>query len=204
MHPASGPYAFIREQHDADLVIRPVLRVTDSTAFAPDREPEFVQPFTAQHWGMAEALIRDPDGRTVSLEAPTADATGAPPGGHGREHESTGARVPEPHRRLVSRQGGLRPVSHRVPGAQRRQAPGTFLVVDMGNDVSLDYHDFYDPAGDIRSQHYASWSQTKTLTRSSAASILPGRTIGQIPDSGSKVRSTATTAAAGCRRLGRS
>jgi hypothetical protein len=70
VHPAGGPYVFIREQHDAELVIRPVLRVADSTAFAPNREPDFAQPFTAQHWGVAEALIRDPDGRTVSLEAP--------------------------------------------------------------------------------------------------------------------------------------
>lgn len=70
VHPAGGPYVFIREQHDAELVIRPVLRVADSAAFAPNREPDFARPFTAQHWGVAEALIRDPDGRTVSLEAP--------------------------------------------------------------------------------------------------------------------------------------
>jgi hypothetical protein len=43
---------FIREQHGAELVIRPVLRVPDSTAFAPDREPDFAQSFTARHWGV--------------------------------------------------------------------------------------------------------------------------------------------------------
>jgi hypothetical protein len=76
VHPAGGPYVFITEQHDADLVIRPVLRVPDAAAFAPAREPDFAQPFTAQHWGVAEALVRDPDGRTVSLEAPIpGDAT---------------------------------------------------------------------------------------------------------------------------------
>ena len=35
---------------------------------------------------------------------------------------------------------------------------GPFMVVDMGNGVSLDYHDVADPAGDattIASQHYA-------------------------------------------------
>ena len=70
VHPAGGPYVFIREQHGAELVIRPVLRVPDAAAFAPAREPDFAQPFTAQHWGVAEALVRDPDGRAVSLEAP--------------------------------------------------------------------------------------------------------------------------------------
>jgi hypothetical protein len=70
VHPSGGPYVFIREQHDGELVIRPVLGVADSAAFAPNREPEFEQPFTAQHWGVSEALVRDPDGRTVSLEAP--------------------------------------------------------------------------------------------------------------------------------------
>jgi hypothetical protein len=70
VHPAGGPYVFIREQHDTELVIRPVLRVADSTAFAPDCEPDFAQPFTAQHWGVVEALLRDPDARTLSLEAP--------------------------------------------------------------------------------------------------------------------------------------
>jgi hypothetical protein len=70
VHPAGGPYVFIREQHDAELVLRPVLRVNDSAEFAPERAPDFAQPFTARHWGVAEALVRDPDGRAVSLEAP--------------------------------------------------------------------------------------------------------------------------------------
>lgn len=32
---------------------------------------------------------------------------------------------------------------------------GSFMVVEMGNGVSLDYHDFYDPDGEILPQHYA-------------------------------------------------
>jgi catechol 2,3-dioxygenase-like lactoylglutathione lyase family enzyme len=32
---------------------------------------------------------------------------------------------------------------------------GPFLVVEMGNGVSLDYHEFYDPDGEILPQHYA-------------------------------------------------
>lgn len=78
VHPAGGPYVFIREQHDAELRTYPVLRVADSTAFAPARVPEFVQPFTPQHWGVMEALVRDPDGRTVSLEAPLPEGVEAP------------------------------------------------------------------------------------------------------------------------------
>jgi hypothetical protein len=89
VHPAGGPYVFIREQHDAELVVRPVLRVVDSTAFAPSREPDFAQLFTARHWGVAEALIRDPDGRTVSLEAPLTEGAAAPDD-PGRREEAGG------------------------------------------------------------------------------------------------------------------
>lgn len=32
---------------------------------------------------------------------------------------------------------------------------GPFMVVEMGNGVSLDYHDFYNPDGEILPQHYA-------------------------------------------------
>ena len=78
VHPAGGPYVFISEQHDADLRVYPVMRVADASTFAPDRPAEFVQPFTPQHWGVVEALIRDPDGRTVSLQAPLPDGAVAP------------------------------------------------------------------------------------------------------------------------------
>ncbi|WP_261553589.1 VOC family protein [Frankia tisae] len=77
VHPAGGPYILIIERHEGELATYPVLRVADSTAFAPDREPDFAQPFTARHWGVVEALVRDPDGRTVSLEAPLPDGVAA-------------------------------------------------------------------------------------------------------------------------------
>jgi catechol 2,3-dioxygenase-like lactoylglutathione lyase family enzyme len=32
---------------------------------------------------------------------------------------------------------------------------GPFLVVEMGNQVSLDFHDYYEPDGDVAPQHYA-------------------------------------------------
>lgn len=77
-HPAGRPYVFISEQHDADLETHPILRVADSTAFAPDRAPDFARLFTPQHWGVAEALIRDPDGRSVSLQAPLPEGVESP------------------------------------------------------------------------------------------------------------------------------
>jgi hypothetical protein len=69
-HPAGGPYVFINEQLESELGTHPILRVADSTAFRPDRPADFARPFTPEHWGVVEALIRDPDGRIVSLQAP--------------------------------------------------------------------------------------------------------------------------------------
>lgn len=77
VHPAGGPYVFINEQHDADLATHPILRVADATAFTPGRRAEFAQPFTPQHWGVVEALIQDPDGRLVSLQAPIPEGVAA-------------------------------------------------------------------------------------------------------------------------------
>ena len=69
-HPSGGPYVFISEQHDGDLQTHPILGVADAAAFAPDRPADVARPFTPQHWGVTEALVRDPDGRIVSLQAP--------------------------------------------------------------------------------------------------------------------------------------
>ncbi len=68
-HPAGGPYVFVDENVD-DPVVYPILGVADSNAFAPSRAPDYVQEFTPEHWGVMQALIRDPDGRVVSLQAP--------------------------------------------------------------------------------------------------------------------------------------
>jgi len=78
VHPAGGPYVFINEQQEGDLETHPILRVADATKFRPDRAPDFAQPFTPQHWGVVEALLRDPDGRNVSLQAPTPAGIVAP------------------------------------------------------------------------------------------------------------------------------
>ena len=74
---AGGPYVFINEQQDRDLDVHPVLGVLDAAAFRPSREPDYIQPFTAEHWGKMAAVIRDPDGRAISLEAPLPEGTAA-------------------------------------------------------------------------------------------------------------------------------
>jgi hypothetical protein len=77
-HPTGGPYVFIAEQQDAPLETHPIVWVSDSQSFAPDRAPDFAKPFTAEHWGVVEALVRDPDGRSVSLQGPLPDGVVAP------------------------------------------------------------------------------------------------------------------------------
>ena len=81
VHPSGGPYVFVDEQQDAPLETHPILGVADSTAFAPTRAPEFAKPFTPEHWGMMEAVLLDPDGRNVSLQAPL------PPGVEAPDHD---------------------------------------------------------------------------------------------------------------------
>ena len=77
-HPSGGPYVFINEQQDADLGSHPILRVADSTSFHPDPPVDVAQQFTPEHWGVVEALVRDPDGRIVSLQAPVPSGVEAP------------------------------------------------------------------------------------------------------------------------------
>lgn len=78
VHPAGGPYVFIAEQLDRELETHPVLAVADAASFAPTRAVDYAQPFTPQHWGVTEALVRDPDGRVVSLQAPLPAGAGGP------------------------------------------------------------------------------------------------------------------------------
>jgi hypothetical protein len=72
VHPDGGPYVFINEQPNGDQALdtHAVLGVQDAAAFAPDRAVDWVKPFRNEHWGEAHALIRDPDGRNVALQAP--------------------------------------------------------------------------------------------------------------------------------------
>ena len=70
VNPAGGPYVFIAERQDAELDTHPILKVADAGTFSPSRPLDYVRAFTPQHWGVDEAIVRDPDGRQVSLQAP--------------------------------------------------------------------------------------------------------------------------------------
>lgn len=78
VHPAGGPYVFIAEEHEGELETYPILGVAEAEAFAPDRTPEFVLPFTRQHWNVLEAHVRDPDRLIVSLQAPVPEGVEIP------------------------------------------------------------------------------------------------------------------------------
>jgi hypothetical protein len=79
VHPAGGPYVFVSErQGDEPLETHPILHVADADAFAPARPPDYARPFEPQHWGVTEAIVRDPDGRPVSLQAQLPPGVDAP------------------------------------------------------------------------------------------------------------------------------
>ena len=68
-----GPYVFIAEiPENRAPQIQLVLRVPDAEALRLDPSVEIVTPFEATHWGTREMTVRDPDGRTWSLQAPVA------------------------------------------------------------------------------------------------------------------------------------
>src|SRR6266496_2414771 len=70
-HPAGGPYLFIVERPGSQHPeIQPLVGTSDVDSFEP--------PFTDMHWGAAQMLLRDPDGRHVSIQAPPAADEPAP------------------------------------------------------------------------------------------------------------------------------
>jgi hypothetical protein len=71
---------FIAEQQDAPLETHPILWVNDSESFTQrmERGADFAKRFTPEHWGVVEALVRDPDGRTVSVQGPLPAGVSAP------------------------------------------------------------------------------------------------------------------------------
>src|SRR5437763_14778314 len=67
----TGPYVFIAEvPEDRELHTQIVLRVPDADAFRPDSVVQVVNPFEETHYGTKEMTVRDPDGRTWTLQAP--------------------------------------------------------------------------------------------------------------------------------------
>jgi uncharacterized glyoxalase superfamily protein PhnB len=66
-----GPYIFIAEvPEDRDPDVRVVFKVADAEEFRADPIVEVVSPFDDTHWGTKEMVVRDPDGRLWSVQAP--------------------------------------------------------------------------------------------------------------------------------------
>jgi hypothetical protein len=82
-HPVGGPWVFIAERLDVETPqTYPVVLASDAGGFEPPRSATVEQAFEACHWNVMEALLRDPEGRPVSVQAPIPDGVEAPPG-HG-------------------------------------------------------------------------------------------------------------------------
>jgi hypothetical protein len=74
-HPAGGPSVFLAEVPDGhDLQLQPVVGIDDAARFAPPSAGTVERPFAAQHWGVLEMLVADPDGRVLSVQAPATEA----------------------------------------------------------------------------------------------------------------------------------
>jgi hypothetical protein len=68
-----GPYVFIAEVPDhEDVGVQLVLGVADADGFRADPALDVVSGFEDTHYGTQEMVVRDPDGRTWSLQAPAA------------------------------------------------------------------------------------------------------------------------------------
>jgi len=66
-----GPSVFIAEvPHDRQPEVQIVFRVPDAEAFQVAPELDVVSPFENTHWGTKQMVVRDPDGRLWSLQAP--------------------------------------------------------------------------------------------------------------------------------------
>ena len=66
-----GPYVFIAEiPPDREPGVQVMLTVPDPDVFRPGPAVEVVSPFEQTHYGTREMIVRDPDGRLWSLQAP--------------------------------------------------------------------------------------------------------------------------------------
>lgn len=78
-HPAGGPFLFVAERPASQaLEVMPIVGVDDSLAFEPPHSGAVEKPFTPQHWAVSEMLLRDPDGRPLSVQAPLPQGVAAP------------------------------------------------------------------------------------------------------------------------------
>jgi catechol 2,3-dioxygenase-like lactoylglutathione lyase family enzyme len=78
-HPNGGPYVFVAERAEGGtLEVQTVFGVADSAAFEPPAAGKVAIDWKPRHWGMMEMLVRDPDGRRHSLQAPLPEGVEAP------------------------------------------------------------------------------------------------------------------------------
>ena len=66
----SGPSVFVAEVPDQEPSMQLVLKVADESKVQLDPTVEVVTPFADTHYGTREMVVRDPDGRTWTLQAP--------------------------------------------------------------------------------------------------------------------------------------
>lgn len=79
-HPTGGPYLFVAERPATKPPEwYPVVTAPDAAGFEPPAGATVEVPFTPQHWGVVEMILRDPDGRRVSVQAPLPEGVEAPP-----------------------------------------------------------------------------------------------------------------------------
>jgi uncharacterized glyoxalase superfamily protein PhnB len=70
-----GPTVFIAEvPEDQPIAVELVLKVADASATELDPGVEVVSEWEDSHWGTRTMTVRDPDGRTWTLQAPGAGA----------------------------------------------------------------------------------------------------------------------------------
>ena len=78
-HPAGGPWVFVAEHLDQPPATYPVIVAPDAGGFTAPSAGRVSQPFQARHWNVMEAILADPDGHRVSVQAPLpADAEAGP------------------------------------------------------------------------------------------------------------------------------
>jgi hypothetical protein len=82
-HPRGGAWIFVAERpENHPLEAYPIVLVDDATAFRAPTAGTVERPFEARHWDVMEEMLRDPDGRLVSIQAPLPEGVEAP-AGHG-------------------------------------------------------------------------------------------------------------------------
>lgn len=72
-----GPYVFVQEitaDRKPDTLL--VLGVQDAGAWQPGEQVDVTDPFQETAWGAWEMKVRDPDGRTWSIQAPRKSSNG--------------------------------------------------------------------------------------------------------------------------------